>query len=102
MIETGMCAESILPTLVQKRWHRFGDLIILSENRYDPWESCLHIDYTFVRDGTLGTQIETRPTASYVFTAAELRRMLDAAGLNTLALHGSVTGEPFQLGSPRW
>ena len=95
VIETGMTAESILPTMVQKRWHRFGDLIILSENRYDPWESCLHIDYTFVRDGT----IETRPTAHYVFTAAGLRRMLDAAGFSTLAFHG--TSEPYQLGSPR-
>jgi SAM-dependent methyltransferase len=97
VIETGMTAESILPTLVQKRWHRFGDLIILSENRYDPWESCLNIDYTFVRGGV----IETRPTASYVFTAAELRRMLHTAGFETLSLHGGMTGEPYQLGSPR-
>src|SRR6185437_15815413 len=72
IIETGMTAESILPAMVQKRWHRFGDLIILSENRYDPWESCLHIDYTFVR----GSAIETRPTVHYVFTSAELRSML--------------------------
>ena len=97
VIETGVTAESILPTLVQKRWHRLGDLLVLSENRYDPWESCLNIDYTFVRDGT----IETRPTASYVFTSAELRRMLDSAEFKTLAFHASVTGEPYQLGSPR-
>ena len=97
VIETGVTAESILPTLVQKRWHRFGDLIILSENRYDPWESCLHIDYTFVR----GSVIETGPTASYVFTSAELRRMLEAAGFNTLSLQRSLTGEPYELGSPR-
>jgi SAM-dependent methyltransferase len=97
VIETGVTAESILPTLVQKRWHRFGDLMILSENRYDPWESCLHIDYTFVR----GSMIETRPTASYVFTSAELRRMLEAAGFDTLSFHGGMAGEPYQLGSPR-
>jgi len=97
VIETSMTAESILPTIVQKRWHRFGDLMILSENRYDPWESCLNIDYTFVR----GNTIETRPTASYVFTAAELRRMLDAAGFVTLSFQGGMAGEPYQLGSPR-
>jgi SAM-dependent methyltransferase len=97
VIETGVAAESILPTLVQKRWHRIGDLLVLSENRYDPWESRLNIDYTFVRDGT----IETRPAASYVFTTAELRRMLDAAGFNTLAFQSSVAGDPYQLGSPR-
>jgi SAM-dependent methyltransferase len=97
VIETGMTAESILPTLVQKRWHRFGDLMILSENRYDPWESCLHIDYTFVR----GSVIETRPTAHYVFTSAELRRMLEAAGFETLSFHAGMADEPYQLGSPR-
>ena len=97
VIETGVCAESILPTMVQKRWHRFGDLMILSENRYDPWESCLHIDYTFVRDGN----VETRPAASYVFTAAELRRRLEAAGFEVQAFHGGILGEPFQLGTPR-
>jgi SAM-dependent methyltransferase len=97
VIETGVTAESILPTLVQKRWHRLGDLMILSENRYDPWESKLNIDYTFVR----GDSIETRPTASCVFTSAEIRRMLEAAGFNTLSLQGGMAGEPYQLGSPR-
>ena len=96
-IETSMCAESILPTLVQKRWHRMGDLIILSENRYDAQYSRLDIDYTFVRDGF----IETRPTSSYVFTVAELDRMLAAAGFEVLTRHGSVAGEPYQLGMPR-
>lgn len=96
-IETSMTAESILPTLVQKRWHRLGDLMILSENRYDAAASRLDIDYTFVRDGT----IETRPTSHYVFTSAESRRMLDAAGFNTLAFQGSVSGEPYQLGMGR-
>jgi SAM-dependent methyltransferase len=96
-IETGVTAESILPTIVQKRWHRLGDLLILSENRYDPWESCLNIEYTFIR----GNSVETRPAASYVFTSAELRRMLDAAGFDTLSFHGGMTGEPYQLGSPR-
>jgi SAM-dependent methyltransferase len=97
VIETSMTAESILPTMVQKRWHRLGDLMILSENRYDPWESRLDIDYTFVREGS----IETRPTAHYVFTSVHLRRMLEAAGFDVLAFQGSVTGEPSQLGSPR-
>lgn len=101
VIETGMTAESILPTLLQKRWHRFGDLIILSENRYDPLESCLHIDYTFVRDGPVRTEPETRPTAHYVFTSAHLRRMLEAAGFTVLAFQGGTAGEVYQLASPR-
>jgi SAM-dependent methyltransferase len=97
VIETGVAAESILPTLVQKRWHRLGDLIILSENRYDAAASRLDIDYTFVRDGT----IETRPASSYVFTVAEIGRMLGQAGFDVVALHGGITGEPYTVGSTR-
>ncbi|HEY2843119.1 MAG TPA: hypothetical protein VGJ09_05685, partial [Bryobacteraceae bacterium] len=97
VIETGVCAESILPTLVAKRWHRFGDLLIVSENRYDAAASRLDIEYTFLRDGT----IETRPAASYVFTVAEIGRMLESAGFEVLAHHSGLAGEPCQLGSPR-
>jgi SAM-dependent methyltransferase len=97
VIETGVCAESILPTLVAKRWHRFGDLLIVSENRYDAAASRLDIEYTFLRDGT----IETRPAASYVFTVAEIGRMLESAGFKVLAHHSGLAGEPYQLGSPR-
>jgi len=96
-IETGMAAESILPTLVQKRWHRLGDLLILSENRYDARHGRLDIDYTFVRDGT----VETRPTSSYVFTVAEIGRMLEAAGFGEIVFHGGIAGEPYALGTPR-
>ena len=97
VIETGVAAESILPTLVQKRWHRLGDLLILSENRYDARHGRLDIDYTFVRGGL----IEARPTSSYVFTVAEIARMLANAGFAVEGLNGSVAGEPFQLGTPR-
>jgi len=97
VIETGVCAESILPTLLQKRWHRLGDLMILSENRYDAAASRLDIDYTFVRGGT----IETRPASSYVFTAAEHGRMLGQAGFEVVALNGGMAGEPYALGVPR-
>jgi SAM-dependent methyltransferase len=97
VIETGVCAESILPTIVAKRWHRFGDLFIVSENRYDAAASRLDIDYTFLRDGT----IETRPASSYVFTVAEIGRMLESAGFEVLARNSGLAGETYQLGSPR-
>jgi len=97
VVDTGMAAESILPSLARNRWFRIGDILMLSENRYDPAESRLDIDYTFVQDG----QVETRPTSSYVFTAAELCRMHREAGLEPVNLLGSTSGEPYQLGSPR-
>lgn len=97
IVDTGMAAESILPSLARTRWFRLGDILMLSENRYDPVESRLDIDYTFVRGG----EVETRPTSSYVFTVAELCRMHREAGLEPVELLGSTNREPYQLGSPR-
>jgi hypothetical protein len=96
-IETGMAAESILPALLKQRWHRAGDIFMLSENRYVPEESRLDIDYTFIRNGV----VETRPTSSYVVTVAELRRWLREAGLEPLKMYASAARDPYQLGSPR-
>ena len=97
VVDTGMAAESILPSLARTRWFRLGDMLMLSENRYHPDESRLEIDYTFVQNG----QVETRPTASYIFTAGELCRMHAAAGLRPTALLSSTNDEPYQIGSPR-
>jgi len=97
VIDSGMAAESILPARVASRWFRLGDLFMLSENRYDPMESRMDIDYTFIHDG----KIETRPTSSYCFTVGELCRMHREAGLEPVELFSSMKGEPYQLGSPR-
>jgi SAM-dependent methyltransferase len=97
VVETGMAAESILPTRVTKRWYQLGDIYMLSENRYVPEESRLDIDYTFIRGG----EAETRPTSSYVHTVAALRRMQSDAGLRPVELLASIDGERFELGSPR-
>jgi len=97
IVDTGMAAESILPSLARNRWFRLGDILMLSENRYYPDESRVDIDYTFVRGG----QVETRPTSSYVFTVAELCRIHAEAGLNPVELLASTDGEVYQLGSPR-
>src|ERR1017187_5278180 len=95
-VATGMAAEPILPTLLKKRWHRTGDFLNLSEARNDVAEARFDIDYTFVRNG----EVETRPTASYVFTVAEMRRMHFDAGLDTVELREWGDSGPFRLGSP--
>lgn len=96
-LETGMAAESILPTRQPTRWFKLGDIYMLSENQYYPRESRLDIQYTFIRDG----KAETRPLSSYVLTVNEICRMQSAAGLEPLELLGSIDGEAYQLGSPR-
>jgi SAM-dependent methyltransferase len=94
-MDTGMAAESILPTLGKGRWHRLGDMIVLSENRYHPAESRLDIDYTFIQNG----KVETRPSSSYCFTTGEICRMHAAAGLEVVEMFDWFTEQPFQLGS---
>lgn len=97
VIETGMAAESILPGLLKTRWHRAGDIFMLSENQYYPAEGRLDINYTFIQGG----EVNTLPSASYVFTVAEICRMHAEAGLAVIELMGSTAGDAFQLGSPR-
>jgi SAM-dependent methyltransferase len=96
-LETGMAAESILPTRQPTRWFKLGDIYMLSENQYHPRESRMDIQYTFIRNG----KSETRPLSSHVLTVNEICRMQAAAGLEPLELLGSVDGEAYQLGSPR-
>ena len=97
VIDTGMAAESILPTRQQKRWFRLDDILMLSENRYVAESSRLDIDYTFVRGGI----VETRPTSSYVLTVAEYRRLLGKAGFDIIAMVASLNEESYEFGSPR-
>jgi SAM-dependent methyltransferase len=97
VIETGCAAESILPTLLPQRWHRFDDIIVMSKASYIASASRLDIDYTFIQGG----EIETRPSSSYVFTVAELTRMLADAQFEVVSLDGGFSGERYELGSPR-
>jgi len=97
VIDTGCDAESILPTLLPQRWHRFDDIIVMSKASYIAAASRIDIDDTFIQGG----RIETRPSSSYVFTVAELTRMLFDSGFEVAALEGGFAGERFELGSPR-
>lgn len=97
VLDFGCAAESLLPALQKTRWHRAGDIVMLSSNRYVAAESRLDIEYTFLQNG----RIETRAASSHVFTAAEYRRLLERAGFEAVAMNGGIAGEPFELGSPR-
>lgn len=97
VLDTGVTAESILPTLQTRGWYRAGDILMLSERRYVAEASRLDIDYTFIVSGNT----ETHATSSYVLTALELTRLLEGAGFRVQSMNGGLSGEPFQLGSPR-
>jgi len=96
-LDSGLAAESLLPKLENRRWLQLGDILYLSVNRYEAAESRLDTQYTFIRDG----RSETRDASYHIYTLAELRRMLAAAGLRAVEYYGGFDRRPYELGSGR-
>ena len=97
VVETGSIAESILPSLQQRRWMTAGNILFLSSATYDVNDSRLDVEYTFIR----GDSRETKSAHTSIFTSGELRDMFAASGLEIESRLASPKGEPFRLGSPR-
>jgi SAM-dependent methyltransferase len=96
-LESGIAAESLLPKLERRRWLQLDDILFLSSNQYDAVESRLDIQYTFIRNG----HADTREASSYIYTVAEIRRMLSNVVLQPADYYSSVDRHPYELGSPR-
>lgn len=95
VIETGMAAESVLPDFEEQSCHELGDLSLTIKERYVVEESCIDSEYLFDCDGTK----ETRVAREWIYTVAEMRRMLTRAGFEVLNLYGTLKCEPYKLGS---
>jgi hypothetical protein len=95
LIDTGVAAESILPTLKPELEFTLGGIHTKIANKYLADQSCLETTFVFTRDG----QTQTLQNWSFIFTAAEIRRLLTTAGFKVIALYGSTSGEPYTLGS---
>jgi 2-polyprenyl-3-methyl-5-hydroxy-6-metoxy-1,4-benzoquinol methylase len=94
LIDTTIAAECLLPSFQERDWYDTANMKMLLENSYDPLAGAMETHYTFVRDG----QVETRSSLHRVYTAAEIRRMLENAGLTVCHLIGSTYGDTFTLG----
>lgn len=94
LIETGMAAESVLPDFEEQSCHEMGDMIITMKEQYVAVESCIDSEYIFEREG----KTETRRAREWIYTVAEIRRMLEHAGFAILNVYGSLKGEPYKLG----
>jgi len=98
VLESGMIAESILPTFQPERRLRLGDLDFHSRTSYDALDSRMDITYTFTR----GDRREVKPIHQWVHSAAELRRMLVRNGLELIEAFGDLDRSTYALGSPRF
>lgn len=95
IVETGMAAESLLPDFEEQTCHQIGDINVITKERYNAAESCVDSEYVLERDG----RTESRFAKHWIYTAAEIQRMLQRAGFEILDLYGSIKFEPFKLGS---
>jgi 2-polyprenyl-3-methyl-5-hydroxy-6-metoxy-1,4-benzoquinol methylase len=95
VFDSGMAAESILTNFKSHEEYTVGEITMVIDNRYRVRESCLETHFTFRRNGVT----EERGIWHFVFTLAELGRMLAGAGLRVEACHSSCDKQPYVLGS---
>jgi SAM-dependent methyltransferase len=97
LLDTSYLTETLLPVLQERGWYHWGDILVLSDRRYDPAQGRLHVEYTSIRGGT----IEKWPMSARLYTYRELCRLFEEAGFTDLQGYGSLGREPFQFGSRR-
>ena len=95
VVETGMAAESILTKFEAEASHQIQDILVTIKEQYLAEESCIDTEYVFERNG----EVESRKAKHWIYTVAEIRRMLERAGFEVLSVYGSLKFEPYVLGS---
>ena len=96
-LDTGYVSEILLPTLQERSWYEFGEILVLSQRRYDPVTSRLHVEYQLIRDGKL----EKRAMSARLYSYRELVQLLEQVGFREIQAYSSLAREPFKLGSNR-
>lgn len=98
LLDYGFVAEALLPHLsLEEPPMTFGGVEAVSVNDYDARHSRLITRFTFRR----GDQEHRGTSVQHVYTAAEVVRLVTAAGFTDVALSADPEGAPFRLGSPR-
>jgi hypothetical protein len=83
--------------LQERGWYEAGGLLVLSQRRYEPATSRLHVEYRMIRDD----QDDRRSMSSRLYSYREVVRLLEEAGFGDIQAYGSLASEPFKLGSSR-
>jgi len=94
VLNTGVLAETLLPTLKTTAEYQTGAVLMRICNRYHPLLSVLESELTFVR----GEKREVKTAFHHVFTLAEVGRMLRAAGFGLTEACGGPDGRPYAVG----
>jgi SAM-dependent methyltransferase len=97
VLDCGVIAETLIPSFREREWFQVQDIHFAIENRYLADVSCLETECTFIKDG----KTEKHSFWHWVYTAGEVRRMLEEAGFKVLHLYSSLDRQPFKLGAQR-
>ncbi len=97
VLDTGYILETILPALQERAWYPIGEFLMLAQRRYEPAESRLHVEYTWIKGG----QTEKRSMSARLHSVRELAQLFEETGFTDVQLFSSLDGEPFRHGSHR-
>jgi len=94
VINTGLAAESFLTKFVKEKTYMLGDLMLDIQNDYDEWSSCLFTTLTYTKHN----RKETKRFKHYLYTVAEIIRLLQRSDLETIGLYSSTDKTEYRLG----
>lgn len=94
IINSGMIAESILPNFSEERSFAFDNMRMDIFNIYNADEGYMSSNLLY----TMPDKTEEHSFKHYVFTLAEVKRLLKLYGLNTIATYSSFSKEKYNFG----
>jgi cyclopropane fatty-acyl-phospholipid synthase-like methyltransferase len=98
VIDSGFVAESLLPAVaLEEPPMTIGGVEATSVNEYDAAESRWITRFTFRR----GAEVHHGTSVQHVYTAAEIGRLVEAAGFTGVRRYGGTDGRPYALRDPR-
>jgi cyclopropane fatty-acyl-phospholipid synthase-like methyltransferase len=97
VLEASYLMEVVLPNFQERSWYEAGELLVLSQRRFDPATSRLHVEFRMIRDG----QVDTRPMSTRLYSCREVIRLLEDAGFVDIQGYGTLDRQPFKLGPGR-
>ena len=97
VIDAVKAAEVVLPQFRERHEMELGDIRFTAQNRYDHETGWMENQYTVAR----GDRSETRLARQRIYTYREVASMLERADFCRIESLGSLSGDPFRLGSSR-
>ena len=102
VLDYGFVAESLLPGLsLTEEPMTLGGVEATQVNEYDPVHGRWVTEFVFRRGAEEHREEHRGTSVQHVYTAAEVARLVVAAGFGTVEMYGGPDGTPYRLGSPR-